>query len=142
MNTASFANRSHKNLANLVQEMAGPLGLPPAQTAALDGHSTIAIQVHALPDVMLSVMEERLWIWSQLPELSETRLLHSAAAILTTLEGVEGGQPSMGRGAQGYEFKVQVNLDQLQQAEGLLTVFRNFVEQLDLLCQALDLKGN
>lgn len=146
MNAMSLAERSHRSLDEMVREMTTQLGLPSSQMAALDAHSTIAIQIHDLPDVMLSALDDRLWIWSLLPQFNEDWLQDHAAAVLpiltTAIEGVEGGQPTLGIGEHGYEWKAMVNLDQLRRDSGLLTVFQGFATQLGRLCQALELKGN
>lgn len=145
MNVMSFTGRSHRTLDAIVREMAAQLGLSPTQLEGLDGHGTIAFQVHDLPDVMLTVQDDRLWMWSLLPIPHETWLQDRAAAVLPILtmavEGVESGQPTLGIGEHGYEWKALVNMDQLNRDDGLLAVFQGFTVQLSRLFQALELQG-
>ncbi|HGL4258914.1 hypothetical protein KDW07_14765 [Burkholderia dolosa] len=119
--------------------------MSPDQLEELSGKDTVVVKIQNLPDVMLSTLEGRLWIWSLLPELTETWLQDHAAALMpvitTPIEGVEGGCPTLGLGEHGYEWKAIVNLDLLQHDADLLTVFESFSVKLDQLCSALELKG-
>ncbi|MDR9865960.1 invasion protein B family protein [Pseudomonas baetica] len=143
MDQSRFTKDLPHGLDELVIEMLTKMGLPSETVRNLDAHSTIAIQIHDMPDVMLSLINNRLWLWSLLPGLTESRLLDEAAAVLsfitTPVEGVEGGQLTLGMGEQGYELKAMVDLDQLQKEDWLQIVFVGFANQLAAICHSLRL---
>ncbi|AOZ52136.1 hypothetical protein [Chromobacterium vaccinii] len=145
MNPISFSNQIHQGIDRIVLEMAMQIGLPPDQIKPIGQASSIALKVQGLPDVMLSVAEDRLWIWSLLPIHDERSLmLHASEAlsILTTaIEGVETGQLTLGMSEHGYELKALVELDLLKRDHGLKQVFQGFVAQLYRFCEVYQIKG-
>ncbi|MPV70218.1 hypothetical protein [Burkholderia sp. BE17] len=129
----------------IIREMLATYGVSLSQLKGLDEQGTIVVKIQNLPDVMLSNLDGRLWIWSLLPELSATWLQDRGAALVpvitTPIEGVEGGCPTLALGEHGYEWKAIVNLDLLQHDADLQTVFESFAVKLGQLCRALELKG-
>ncbi|WP_047258081.1 hypothetical protein [Chromobacterium subtsugae] len=145
MNPLSLAAHSGASLDALLRQAVIQLGCPEERLAELDQHATLAIQLQALPDVMVSALDDRLWVWSILPGLSEARL-HAMAAetlaiLLEPVEDVESGQLALGRGEHGYELKALVRLDCLSRDGGLQPVLAAFIERLRALCQTLNLTG-
>lgn len=142
MNHLSFSAQQNLALPELVQEAVIRLGFPKDRFNSLSPHDTIVIRLHELPDMMLSVQEDRLWIWSLLPVVSENRLTDMAAELLSILlipvVGVETGQLVMGMSENGCELKALVNLDYLKWEEGLLPVFESYIERLTSICRALN----
>lgn len=141
MDPLSYSENVHVGVNDIAAHLFASMGLPSEDVAALDAHSTIALRLEALPEVMLSVMDDRLWLWSLLPSLDEDALLEHAAQLmpilLTPLPGVEGGHATLGLGENGFEFKALVRLSQLQSDTGLATTFQAFVTQLSLIQQLL-----
>ncbi|MCL9783999.1 hypothetical protein M9194_21505 [Vibrio sp. S4M6] len=133
-----------QGLNEMVNSMLTNAGLPSGQLENLDSHSTIAIEVKGLPEVMLSALDERLWLWCLLPHVTEHQLINYAQTVLPIMtkpiSGVEGGQLTLGMGENGYELKALINLDILQHKDSLSPIFQSFVTQLRLLCQALKIE--
>jgi hypothetical protein len=133
MNPLAFSQRARHGINEIATRLLLSLGLPQESVRDLNAHSTIAVKIHGLPDVMLSLLDDRLWMWSELPAVSQAHLMHHAAAVLTILttliDGVEGGQPTLAAAEHGYEWRALVNLDHLQRDEGLLAAYHGFVKQ-------------
>ncbi|MGY4730784.1 InvB/SpaK family type III secretion system chaperone [Burkholderia pyrrocinia] len=145
MNPLSISTHPHVDFPDLLREAVVRLGFPREQLGKLEQQATLVVRLQGLPEVLLSQLDDRLWIWSLLPELSDARLLAMASEVLTVLLApvvdVEGGQLTLGRGDHGFELKGLVNLECLMQDEGLLPVFTGFQAHLDAICRVLDLKG-
>ncbi|MGC5484326.1 hypothetical protein L7Q16_21720 [Aeromonas veronii bv. sobria] len=89
---------------------------------------------------MLSLIDGELWLWSRLQDLSANRLMDYAPAVLTQLitpvDGIQGGQLTLGEGEEGYELKGQVNPSWLEQEDGLLITAQGFIHLLTSFCHA------
>ncbi|WP_080429274.1 hypothetical protein [Burkholderia ubonensis] len=127
-----------------VHEALIKLGFPSSQISMLDSYDAISIHVENLPDVMFSNADDRLWIWSLLPHLSEARLLDHAKEVMqvitTAIEGVESGQPTFGMGEGGYELKAAINISKMTDADDLLNILRDFIARLHRLCTIFEIK--
>ncbi|MCL9781322.1 hypothetical protein M9194_07770 [Vibrio sp. S4M6] len=135
----------HQELDILISHLLESIGLSSATLSGLHAENTLAIQIQGLPDVMLSRMNSGLWFWSQLRELTDSRLMDYAASVLSVIispiEGVEGGQVTLGLGDNGYELKALVSSQMLIEESGLEAVFRGFANTLALLQHELQLGG-
>ncbi|NOH54240.1 hypothetical protein F0266_14975 [Vibrio coralliilyticus] len=135
----------NQELDTLISHFLVNIGLSPETLRDLHAENTLAIQIQGLPDVMLSRMNSGLWLWSQLPDLTNSKLMDYAAPVLSLiippLEGVEGGQVTLGLGDDGYELKALVSSKTLVEENGLETVFRGFTSKLALLHHELQLGG-
>ena len=133
----------NQELDTLISHFLVNIGLSPETLRDLHAENTLAIQIQGLPDVMLSRINSGLWFWSQLPDLTDSKLMDYAASVLSLiippLEGVEGGQVTLGLGDNGYELKALVSSQMLAEDNGLETVFRGFVNKLALLQHELQL---
>ncbi|NHR04342.1 hypothetical protein HA052_03945 [Chromobacterium haemolyticum] len=145
MNPLSFSHQISLRLDQVIVEVAAQFGLPANQIQSIEQENSIALQVHNLPDVLLSVSDDRLWIWSLLPIHDENQLLSHAAEVLAILidpvEGVETGQLTLGNGENGYELKALINLEQLQHDHGLKPALLGFTTQLYKISQTLQIIG-
>ncbi|GLT16427.1 hypothetical protein GCM10007938_02030 [Vibrio zhanjiangensis] len=132
-----------QELERLISNFLVSIGLSPSTLRDLHAENTLAIQIQGLPDVMLSRMNSGLWFWSQLPGLTDHKLMDHAASVLalmiSPIEGIEGGQVTLGLGENGYELKALVNSQLLVEENGLEIVFRGFANKLAVLQQALQL---
>ena len=133
----------NQELDTLISHFLVNIGLSPETLRDLHAENTLAIQIQGLPDVMLSRINSGLWFWSQLPDLTDSKLMDYAASVLSLiippLEGIEGGQVTLGLGDNGYELKALVNSQMLAEENGLETVFRGFANKLALLQHELQL---
>lgn len=48
----------------------------------LDAHSTISLDFEKTPSLLISMVDDHVWIWSRICEAHETILHHSASVIL------------------------------------------------------------
>ncbi|MFV3350073.1 hypothetical protein [Aeromonas veronii] len=116
------------------------LGLPLDTQHTLAAERTLGLQLEGLPDLMLSLIDGELWLWSRLQDLSANRLMDYAPAVLTQLitpvDGIQGGQLTLGEGEEGYELKGQVNPSWLEQEDGLLITAQGFIHLLTSFCHA------
>ena len=85
MNPLSFSSQISPRLDQVIVELAMLLDLPADQIRSIGQESSIALQVQNLPDILLSVADDRLWIWSLLPIRDENQLFFHAAKILQML---------------------------------------------------------
>lgn len=145
MNPLSFSSQISPRLDQIVVEMAAQLGLPVDRIRSIEQESSIALQVQDLPDVLLSVADDRLWIWSLLPVRDENQLFSHAAEILEILiepvDGVETGQLTLGNGENGYELKALIKLEELKYEHGLKQTVLGFTTQLYKISQTLQIVG-
>lgn len=130
---------------NVLQAQIGSVtgfGLPLDTLHTLAAERTLALQLEGLPDLMLSLVEEEIWLWSMLQNLSTNRLIDCAPAVLTQLirpvDGILGGQLTLGEGEKGYELKGQVNPRWLDQENGLLITTQGFIRLLAVFCHATE----
>lgn len=116
------------------------LGLPLDTLHTLEAERTLAIQLQGLPDLMLSLIDGELWFWSLLQDLSTNRLMDYAPAALTQLmipvDGIQGGQLTLGEGDKGYELKGQVSPRWMDLEDGLLITAQGFIRLLAAFCHA------
>ncbi|AVG16928.1 hypothetical protein CFN79_14305 [Chromobacterium vaccinii] len=143
MNPLSLSNHVGNRLSDLLCNAVVQLGLPREQLSPLDQQATLVVEFQDLPDVMLSQLNDRLWIWSTLPNLTESKLSAMASQALAVLcepvEDIESGQLTLGRGENGFELKGLINIECLAQERGLLPALTGFRAQLDSICRAFDL---
>lgn len=128
----------------LLQEQIGNmltgLGLPLDTLHTLEAERTLALQLEGLPDLMLSLVDGDLWFWSLLQNLSTNKLMDYAPAALTQLiipvDGIQGGQLTLGEGEEGYELKGMINPRWLETEYGLLITAQGFIRLLAAFCHA------
>ncbi|PHV12280.1 hypothetical protein [Chitinimonas sp. BJB300] len=137
----SFSQTSAKGLADVVREALVSLGCPASKLNDFEQHASVTIEVDGLPNIQISIENDRLWIWSALTDLSEERVMQRAATVLSLLvvamESVETGQLVLGKGQEGYELKALVCPSCLKQEDGLADVIEQFQSRLEAFCQVL-----
>jgi hypothetical protein len=141
MNVFSFSENIAISLEDLVKQGLISIGCSQDKLHGLDSHSTIAIEIKNIPDLMISIVNDRLWIWSALSSICEENMEDAASKVLVLLtegmDGVETGQLILAKTDQGYELKGLVDVEWARQ-EGLETVIESFYERLTLLCNLLN----
>lgn len=102
-----------------------------------DAHSTIEIELENLPSLFISVIDERVWLWSRLTWMSIDTLTTWGGELLLELQealpSVVTGQPVLGHAEEGYELKALIDESCFQQETGLEELLESFF----LLCQCL-----
>jgi hypothetical protein len=102
-----------------------------------DAHSTIEIELENIPSLFISVINERVWLWSRLTWMGSNTLTTWGGELLLELQealpSVVTGQPILGHGEDGYELKALIDEYCFQQETGLEALLEAFF----LLCQRL-----
>ncbi|MBV8046065.1 MAG: hypothetical protein JO171_02860 [Paludibacterium sp.] len=143
MDALSYSAHAPRGLDLLLREALLALHCPATKLTSFDHHSAVVIALKTLPDMRVAVVDDRLWIWSCLPGVTEAQVMHAAAAVLALLlqpiDGVACGQLNLGRGASGYELKALLDADTLRR-KGLQAVLGQFYQRLADFCQILDVR--
>lgn len=140
MNPLSFSGQVACSLGELVKETLLQLGVNEKLLIEFDHDLSVALSFEGVPDVLISVSDDRLWVWSNFSGVSENIILSNAYGILMVLmeplDNVECGQLTFGRGNNGYELKALVNLRCLSCGDGggLGVLLESFYERLRGLC--------
>lgn len=141
MNALSLSENIAISLEDLVRQALISIGCSQNKLRGLDSYSTIVVEMKDTPDLMISVVNDRLWIWSALSSICEECMEDAASKVLVLLtegmDGVETGQLILAKADQGYELKGLVDVEWARQ-EGLETVIESFYERLTLLCNLLN----
>ena len=107
------------------------------ELSEFDAHSTIEIGLENLPSLFISVIDERVWLWSRLTWMSNDTLFTWGGELWLELQevlpSVVTGQPVLGHGEEGYELKALIDEGCFQQETGLDELLESFF----LLCQRL-----
>ncbi|MCL9783394.1 hypothetical protein M9194_18350 [Vibrio sp. S4M6] len=117
-NPLSFSQHIHQDLSLFVRDALSGLGVSDSQLNDFDSHSTISIDLTDGEPINISLINDRLIVWSVIP-LSTEQLFSDARAILSTLttpfDSVETGSLSLGMCEGGFELKALVNIDALKE---------------------------
>lgn len=134
-NPLSFSQNVHQDLGLLVRNALSGLGVSEELLNNFDSHSTIAIDMDTGFSINLSLVDDRLFIWSFLP-LSKEILLSNSRSILSALaspvEYVEMGRLVLGECDGGFELKALTNLDALKE-DKLGLALTNFNKVINLI---------
>lgn len=102
-----------------------------------DSHSTIEIGLENIPSMFLSLIDERVWLWSRLTWMNRDTLDAWGTELWLELQealpSVVTGQPVLGHGDEGYELKALVDENCFEQEDG----FESLLESFFLLCTRL-----
>lgn len=108
----SFSQNIHRELSSLVCEALTELGVSDQVLHGLDSHSTITIDMDKGPSINISLVDDRLFVWSFIP-MSEDMLIENARGIMpvitTVVEYVETGHLTLGKCSDGFELKALIN---------------------------------
>jgi type III secretion system chaperone len=115
-NPLSFSQNIHQDLRSLVRDALSGLGVSDNLLNDFDSHSTIAIELDGGFSINISLVDDRLFVWSFIP-LSEEQILSNSRSILSTLispvECIETGHLTLGQCDGGFELKALINIDSL-----------------------------
>lgn len=137
----SFTQTANTSLADLLREALLRLKCPAEKLYGFDQFPTITITLENLPAINISVLDERLWVWSALTGMSQNQIIMRGGEVLLLLsdamDGVETGQLILGLSEQGAELKALVNPSCLGVAEGFAAVLDGFYGRLGALHKLL-----
>ncbi|RII78290.1 InvB/SpaK family type III secretion system chaperone [Pseudomonas monteilii] len=108
----SFSQNIHRELSSLVCDALTELGVSDQLLHDFDSHSTITIDMDEGPPINISLVDDRLFVWSFIP-VGEDLLIDHAKSIMpiitTVVECVETGHLTLGKCSDGFELKALVN---------------------------------
>lgn len=111
-NPLSFSQNIHRELSSLVCDALTELGVSDQLLHGFDSHSTITIDMNEGPSINISLVDDRLFVWSFIP-MSEDLLIDNARDIMpvitTGMAHVETGHLMLGKCSDGFELKALVN---------------------------------
>lgn len=130
------------NIAQLVCAALEASGCDPAVVGNLDSHSTIALDLHDLPTIHISVQDDDdVWLWSRLGEYSEMVLNQRSADILQALlpgcHFARSGQLQLGVQDGELVLKLLVHPKYLTDGHVFSDALNGFFEELDCFCGSL-----
>lgn len=73
------------DIASLVRAALTESGCDESLLGDFDAHSTISLDFDDSPSLLISMLDDNVWIWSKIAEASESILHHSASMILEKL---------------------------------------------------------
>lgn len=75
------------DIVSLVREALVESGCDESLLDDFDAHSTISLDFEKSPSLLISMVDDNVWIWSKICEAHETILRHSASTILEKIMG-------------------------------------------------------
>lgn len=112
----SFSQNIHDELSSLVRDALIEQGVSDQLLHDFDSHSTIAIDIGEGKSINISLIDDRLFIWSFI-STSEDLLIDNARHIMpvitTAIEYIEAGHLTLGKRSDGFELKALINLNAL-----------------------------
>ncbi|TFZ49377.1 type III secretion apparatus InvB [Serratia proteamaculans] len=124
------------NIAEFLHRTLSSMGYE-GQRFEFDANSTIEITLKNIPSLFISVINERIWLWSRLSWMNSNTLVDRGSELWFELQealpSVVTGQPVLGRGCDGYELKALMDENCFQQEKELEKLLESFF----LLCTRL-----
>ncbi|WP_299490088.1 hypothetical protein [uncultured Shewanella sp.] len=131
----SYSNHYHQSLESLVEQALISLECPAEQLTGFRDHSSIHLEFENLPDITISIENDRLWLWSAFSELTSTLITQQAAELLSLLQqpipNIELDQAVLVQANQGYELKALVDPSCLHIASNLGMIIEYFYQKVD-----------
>lgn len=111
-NPLSFSQNVHQDLSLLVRDALIGLGVSDRLLHDFDSHSTIVIDMDEDQSINVSLVDDRLFVWSFL-EISEELLIESSRKVIPVIthamEYVETGHLTLGKCNDGFELKALID---------------------------------
>lgn len=111
-NPLSFSQNVHQELSSLVRDALIVLRIPDYLLQDFDSHSTIAIDMGEERSINVSLVDDRLFIWSFIP-IGEELLIENARLIMPVITSamnyVEAGHLTLGKCNDGFELKALID---------------------------------
>ncbi|MFL7963396.1 hypothetical protein ACEI36_14290 [Pseudomonas kielensis] len=134
-NPLSFSQNVHQELSSLVRDALTVLRVPDYLLQDFDSHSTIAIDMGEERSINVSLVDDRLFIWSFIP-MGEELLIENARLIMpvitSAMDYVETGNLTLGKCNDGFELKALI--DPLALVENKLNqIIHDFHDALEVI---------
>ncbi|WP_092223025.1 hypothetical protein [Pseudomonas sp. NFACC08-1] len=111
-NPLSFSQNVHQELSSLVREALTVLGVSDRLLHDFDSHSTIAIDMDEEWSINISLVDDRLFVWSFI-DISEELLIENSRSVIpvitSPMEYVETGHLTLGKCDDGFELKALID---------------------------------
>ncbi|MCL1123164.1 InvB/SpaK family type III secretion system chaperone [Shewanella surugensis] len=134
----SFSQHYHQSLEYLVEQALLSLACPPEKLTGFRSHSSIHLEFDSLPNITLSIENDRLWLWSAFNDLTAALITQQAAEIFTLLQEpipfLELEQAMLVKTPTGYELKALVDIACLHSPQNLGTIIEYFYQKIDAIC--------
>ncbi|WP_298773621.1 hypothetical protein [uncultured Shewanella sp.] len=131
----SFSNHYHQSLESLVEQALISLECPAEQLTNFHAHSGIHLEFNRIPNITISIENDRLWLWSAFSELTPKLITQQAAELLSILQqpipNIELDQAILVKANQGYELKALVDPSCLYVASNLGMIIEYFYQKVD-----------
>lgn len=75
------------DIVSLVRKALLESGVDESMLGDFDGHSTISLDFENYPSLLISMIDDNIWIWSKLCEASDSILQHKASLLLEKVMG-------------------------------------------------------
>lgn len=123
------------DIAGLLREALRHSGCMDSQIGCFDSHSTIEMQMKALPDISVAVVEGDAWIWAKIAEATPQAVNYRAIELMQFL--LEGNPFS--RTGQLHLCDVEGRLElRLMASAHVLSDTEHFAQGLDSFVRALE----
>ena len=140
----SFSQHCHHGLAILVEQALINLGCPQDKLSVFQEHATIHLEFDGVPNISISIEDDRLWLWSAFIDLSTTLCHKHASELFTLLQApipnIELEQAILIEAKQGYELKALIDPACLHAPQNLGSIIEYFHQKVDGLCQIFNQK--
>lgn len=127
----------HYDISEQLKNSLSNMGFPPDK-CQFDAHSTIEISLENMPSLYLSVISDRIWLWTALTWMDSSTLsvwgCELWEELQQALDWIITGQPVLGLGDNGYELKALVDESCFEVDGG----FDELLESFFLLCERLN----
>ncbi|AUH51338.1 type III secretion system chaperone SpaK [Chromobacterium sp. ATCC 53434] len=126
------------DIAQLVRSALQESGCDPSLLGELDGHSTIALDLHDLPSIHVAADGDEVWLWARLTEHGDEALAQRAPELLNALlDGcgyARGGQLQLARADGALELKALLDPASLADGKRFSEALNGFFDSLERFC--------
>ncbi|WP_299007477.1 hypothetical protein [uncultured Shewanella sp.] len=141
----SFSQHNQQSLKTLVEQALISLDCPQDKLTSFGEHASIHLEFDNLPNISISIENDRLWLWSAFTDLTSTLCLNHAGELFTLLQfpipNVELEQAILVEAKQGYELKALVDPACLHAPQNLGSIIEYFYQKVDGICQIFNQKS-
>ncbi|MEN3029784.1 SPI-1 type III secretion system chaperone SpaK [Chromobacterium amazonense] len=123
------------DIAQLVRAALEESGCDPSLVGELDSHSTIALDLHELPSIYISILDDEVWLWSLIGDYSDAVINQRGGELLAALmQGcgfARGGQLQLAVQDGSLALKALVHPDYLSSGNRFSEALNGFFDSLE-----------
>ncbi|AZC51699.1 Type III secretion system protein BsaR [Pseudomonas chlororaphis subsp. piscium] len=127
------------DIASLLRDALTHSGCSDQQIGTFDGHSTIELEMAELPSINIGIIDDGLWFWSSLIEISDMLLAHRSEELLRFLMGgfafARTEQMQLVEASGMLEVRVMLADSAYVSAEALADAVEAYLAALTTLCE-------